>query len=340
MLVKVVDPLFHRIFKKYDALNNSVQENVSGIRVVKAFSRENYENIIRERIEESVEEILSKPYGRDNVSAACTVSINYDKINEEMLEYLTNENNEGVVDWKHIIYKGEGLEQLPAEGPSGEEDNTDIPSYPNESEEYTITDPDYLEKEITYSIGHVLTQTEKAQGVITDSTIAITIKTPLPLSNVEKSGVIDLVKNATAISDTTKISVFDWQSDELEEDITDGMLSKDKVKDYKILLLILALIAITLIAIIIIILVRRDAKKKIQANEKKNKKAVDQLEAKLAETKRRSLVEMANETNREQKETKDEVRQFALDNPDLTAAIVRSMIKEDEYGPQEQEDGE
>jgi flagellar biosynthesis/type III secretory pathway M-ring protein FliF/YscJ len=118
------------------------------------------------------------------------------------------------------------------------------------------------------------------------------------------------------------------------------MLSKDKVKDYKILLLILALIAITLIAIIIIILVRRDAKKKIQANEKKNKKAVDQLEAKLAETKRRSLVEMANETNREQKETKDEVRQFALDNPDLTAAIVRSMIKEDEYGPQEQEDGE
>lgn len=304
-------------------------------------SRENYENIIRKRIEESVEEILSKPYGRDNVSAACTVSINYDKINEEMLEYLTNENDEGVVDWKHIIYKGEGIEELPAEGVSGEEDNADIPSYPNEAEDYTITDPDYLEREITYSIGHVLTQTEKAQGVITDSTIAITIKTPSPLSNVEKSGVIDLVKNATAIDDTTKISVFDWQSDELEEETPPGMLSKDKVKDYKILLLILALIAITLIAIIIVILVRRDAKKKIQANEKKNKRAVDQLEAKLAETKRRSLVEMANETNKEQKETKDEVRQFALDNPDLTAAIVRSMIKEDEYSStQEQEDGE
>ena len=43
MVMKVVSPLFQRIFKKYDALNNSVQENVSGIRVVKAFSRENYE---------------------------------------------------------------------------------------------------------------------------------------------------------------------------------------------------------------------------------------------------------------------------------------------------------
>ena len=36
-------PIFRRIFKKYDALNNSVQENVAGIRVVKSFVREDYE---------------------------------------------------------------------------------------------------------------------------------------------------------------------------------------------------------------------------------------------------------------------------------------------------------
>ena len=38
-----VHPIFTRIFKKYDALNHSVQENVSGIRVVKSFVREDYE---------------------------------------------------------------------------------------------------------------------------------------------------------------------------------------------------------------------------------------------------------------------------------------------------------
>ncbi len=37
-------PLFRVIFKRYDALNNSVQENVSGIRAVKSFVREEYEN--------------------------------------------------------------------------------------------------------------------------------------------------------------------------------------------------------------------------------------------------------------------------------------------------------
>ena len=42
-IARVVMPLFKRIFKKYDALNNSVQENVGGVRVVKAFVREDYE---------------------------------------------------------------------------------------------------------------------------------------------------------------------------------------------------------------------------------------------------------------------------------------------------------
>ena len=40
---RIVHPIFKRIFKQYDALNASVQENVAGIRVVKSFVREDYE---------------------------------------------------------------------------------------------------------------------------------------------------------------------------------------------------------------------------------------------------------------------------------------------------------
>ena len=36
-------PLFKRVFKKYDNINNSIQENVKGIRVVKSYVREEYE---------------------------------------------------------------------------------------------------------------------------------------------------------------------------------------------------------------------------------------------------------------------------------------------------------
>lgn len=43
IMTKVI-PIFKRIFKKYDRLNGKVQENVSGIRVVKSFVRNDYEN--------------------------------------------------------------------------------------------------------------------------------------------------------------------------------------------------------------------------------------------------------------------------------------------------------
>ncbi len=42
-IIFTVMPLFKRVFKKYDRLNESVQENVKGMRVVKSFVREDFE---------------------------------------------------------------------------------------------------------------------------------------------------------------------------------------------------------------------------------------------------------------------------------------------------------
>ena len=43
ILMKVVGPIFERVFKIYDRMNTVVQENVRGIRVVKAYVREDHE---------------------------------------------------------------------------------------------------------------------------------------------------------------------------------------------------------------------------------------------------------------------------------------------------------
>lgn len=43
LVIRKTMPLFKRVFKKYDNLNSSIQENIKGIRVVKAFVREDYE---------------------------------------------------------------------------------------------------------------------------------------------------------------------------------------------------------------------------------------------------------------------------------------------------------
>lgn len=44
LIMSRVTKYFQQVFKKYDELNASVQENISGIRVVKAYVREDYEN--------------------------------------------------------------------------------------------------------------------------------------------------------------------------------------------------------------------------------------------------------------------------------------------------------
>ena len=43
LIMNLVHPIFERVFKTYDKLNNAVQENVHGIRVVKAYVREEKE---------------------------------------------------------------------------------------------------------------------------------------------------------------------------------------------------------------------------------------------------------------------------------------------------------
>ncbi|MDE6580722.1 MAG: ABC transporter ATP-binding protein/permease [Ruminiclostridium sp.] len=43
IIIKKAMPLFKRVFKKYDKINESIQENVKGMRVVKSFVREDYE---------------------------------------------------------------------------------------------------------------------------------------------------------------------------------------------------------------------------------------------------------------------------------------------------------
>jgi len=44
ILMPITGGMFRKVFKKYDAMNESVQENVSAIRVVKAYVREDHEN--------------------------------------------------------------------------------------------------------------------------------------------------------------------------------------------------------------------------------------------------------------------------------------------------------
>ncbi|MBQ8787703.1 MAG: ABC transporter ATP-binding protein [Oscillospiraceae bacterium] len=59
-------PLFKRVFKKYDRLNSSIQENVKGIRVVKSYVREDYE---KEKFNTAAEDVCADFTKADRILA-------------------------------------------------------------------------------------------------------------------------------------------------------------------------------------------------------------------------------------------------------------------------------
>ncbi len=60
LIVKKAHPLFSRVFKIYDKLNNVVQENLRGIRVVKSFVREDFEKEKFGKISDEIYRVFSK----------------------------------------------------------------------------------------------------------------------------------------------------------------------------------------------------------------------------------------------------------------------------------------
>lgn len=62
-LIRRVTKYFKEVFKKYDALNASVQENVSGIRVVKAYVREDHEKSKFKKASENIYKMFVKAEG-------------------------------------------------------------------------------------------------------------------------------------------------------------------------------------------------------------------------------------------------------------------------------------
>ncbi|MBE6904560.1 MAG: ABC transporter ATP-binding protein [Ruminococcaceae bacterium] len=60
LIIKNAHPIFEKVFKTYDKLNVVVQENLRGIRVVKSFVREDYEEKKFKNVSEEIYKLFSK----------------------------------------------------------------------------------------------------------------------------------------------------------------------------------------------------------------------------------------------------------------------------------------
>jgi flagellar basal-body M-ring protein/flagellar hook-basal body protein fliF len=296
-----------------------------------------YENIIKEQLEYNAEKILSAVYGKDGVVAVANVSVDYDKITQEIKELITNEDGEGVKENQSIQYKvGDTVD---AGGIVGEEDNSDIPNYGNLEDDLSSDDANYYQRDTEWAIGYILTQKEQARGILTDASIAVVVTTKNSyITDKEKEALVELVKNATNI-DAEKISVYSNQeiiaesNDKPKEDDDDGNVNEtlqDMLRPFIIIITLIVLGALLIIALIVYI-ITKNARRKMEEQKKSSQEAIRNLQNTIDENnKKQTLIEAAMQHNKEEQNTANEVKEFVQKNPEVTAAIIRAMLKEDE----------
>ena len=287
----------------------------------------NYSNIVKNQYEVNAERILSPIFG--NVTAVAAVTLNYDKITEEVKKMINDEalKQHETVEFKTPEEVGDG-------GIVGEENNTDIPGYKNEQDYLTSNNGNYYYRDTEWAVGYVLTQTEKARGIVTNASIAVVVATDGGrLSNEERDNAVALVKNATNIP-AEQISVSSRAS--MDESIQAQAEPAFAGFDWKKILMIAVPIAAFILILMILLIVgivrrnRKKLKKQMEAQQAESNETIATLQQTIEDTQRQTLEEAAKLHGEQDKATANEVREFAKKNPEITAALIRSLMKEDE----------
>ncbi len=89
------------------------------------------------------------------------------------------------------------------------------------------------------------------------------------------------------------------------------------------------MLLLLLVVVVVVILLRGKAKKKKAAEEEAATQSLKDTQMEEIEKLKQQLKESAQEKDKESAIT-NEIREFAKQNPEITAGLIRTMLKEEE----------
>lgn len=288
------------------------------------YTRLEYERTIERQYEQKIISLLSPMYPDGGITAVVTARLNYDKVKQEDQEVIPGEDNEGVKTHQDIDYTIGGNHVVG--DLVGEENNTDVPGYQNSLDENGSELTDY-HSSIDWDVSRRVIQTEKGTATIEYISAAVLVQDG-NFTPEQTERITGLVSKATGIpAERLSVEYFGEGGGISEPAAAPGKLN------WKTILIIggIALGVLLLLIIIIIIVAKSGSKKRKQA-EVEQKQAEDLLRnaQQEVEDRKRALAEAAQASNAKENGIADDIRKFAKDNPEITANLIRSMLKEEE----------
>lgn len=289
------------------------------------------ELLIAKNMEDKVRRLLTPRYGADGVTVVASVQLDYDKLVTETKEYQALEDGDGGGVRSHYEEAGTRTGADTAGGLVGEENNTDVPQYP-----YYNTDGDgntlSYSRLIDYDNSYILTQLERGQA-IRSASIAVIVNDS-DFTDEKEDTLVALVSKSVNLS-ADNVVVTNLQVGQGEpQDVP--AVSRGLTQRRILLLLIIGGVLLLLIIILVIVLSLRSKKKHQDEDEKARQALLEEEEKRrreneraIAEHKKRLQDEAKAGTNPAENAIINEVRDFAEQNPEVAAALIRSMMKEE-----------
>lgn len=291
--------------------------------------RLDFEQQISKKIEDNIKRLLASRYGPDGVTAVATVTLAYDKMVSETKQYLPRDGaDSGIINHFEEDYSLNG--NVPAQGIVGEEDNTDAPPiYPNEDGGGDASATDY-HREINYDVGYVLTQIERGEPILERASVAVIVDDPEFNTEVEETlvGLISRAVNITA--DNIRVTNLHFDTEPAVGPTPSGWLT---LTWRQWMFIGIGALLIFLLLILLVALLTRRARKRREDEEEaqfaeEQQRQMD-LEREIEEHKRQLQSEALANSNTKENAIAEEVREFAKENPEITAALLRSMMREE-----------
>lgn len=287
-----------------------------------------FERDVEKRMEDKVLNLLTLPFGINNVRVSATVTLDYDKMLQEEVQYIPELDGNGVISKLEEWYStnNDGV----SGGIVGEEDNTDVPTYPqiggsgNEKDEFS--------NKAEYLVSYIKTQIERNNAIMKSNSISVVIHNAV-LTDDDKVSLTDTIAKATNIPiDNIMVNSFFIETLN-EEPVVNPITGSEGIP---LPYVIGAAIAILLAILVIITLL---------LNNRKKAKELEAMAAQSAAAESNALehlmvLQRDKEKDKERqidqfhsakaREALENIQNFSYQNPEITATLIRDLLREDD----------
>lgn len=286
--------------------------------------------LIEDQITKKVVNVLSPFYGADNIRVSAKGTVNMERVVRETTTYSTpekiDENDKRGLISNESTTEEENSGGNTTGGVAGSETNADVSEYTNTTGNGTGTYRNQSQVR-EYLVNQIKEQGELDPGILSDLTVAVSVNGNT-LGNLTEAEAISLVGSATGIApaqQAQKITIVAapfYEEAELPDDETSTLTRYLPIAGGGLALLLL-------IALALILLLRRKKRRQeeealLLAEEEEFVPVVEEgQEAEAEEWENTELLNLQSEKTRELREA---VRQFANENPELSAQMIKTWL--------------